>query len=264
MNNKKTIAVIGGGNMGGALIGGLAGEYAVTVCEQDSRKAAFLRRRYGVKSESVTLAMNSCEVIILAVKPQDLASVLAEMKTLVRPRQLVISVAAGITTRYIENVLGEACRVIRVMPNLPVVIGQGFTGITPGKSAGKADVSLARRLFGTVGKTVVIDEGAIDVVTAVSGSGPAYVFYFMEILQNAAVHLGLPKEMARQMILQTLKGSVGMLDQRQADATELRQRVTSKGGTTAAALSVLNQHKVEKIFYDALMSAKRRASELSQ
>lgn len=250
--------------MGGALIGGLCHDYVVTVCDQDSKKTALLRRKYGIKSDTLTQAVEGRDVIILAVKPQDFEPILISISPLVTSRQLVISVAAGLTTNYIERYFEEGRRVIRVMPNLPALIGQGISGIAAGKSARKTDLALACRLFSTVGRTLVVEEKWIDAVTAVSGSGPAYVFYFAEILQSAAVSLGLTREMARQLVLQTLKGSVAMLDQRQANAADLRQKVTSKGGTTAAALSVLTEQKTEKIFHDALRAARQRAKELAK
>lgn len=250
--------------MGGAIIGGLNRDCVVTVCEQDRKKANGLRRKYGVQEAPLAVAVAGRDAVILAVKPQDFAGLLEQIRPLVNSKQVVISIVAGVTTRFIERCLDPGPRVIRVMPNLPVVTGQGMSAVAAGESAKQADLVLACRLFRSVGLAVVVDEKLIDAVTAVSGSGPAYVFYFVEILQAAARKLGLKDAAARQFVLQTLKGSVAMLEGRGADAGELRRMVTSKGGTTAAALDVLVQHKTDKIFEKALKAARARSRELSK
>jgi pyrroline-5-carboxylate reductase len=264
MTKKNSIVVIGGGNMGGAIIGGLHQDCVVTVCEQDRKKANSLRRKYGVQEAPLAAAVAGRDAVILAVKPQDFAGLLEQIRPLVDSRQVVVSVAAGITTRSIERRLGPGPRVVRVMPNLPAVTGQGISAVAAGESAKPADLVMVCRLFRSVGLAVVVEEKMIDAVTAVSGSGPAYVFYFAEILQAAARKLGLKEAEARLFVLQTLKGSVSLLEGRGADAGEMRRRVTSKGGTTAAALDVLAGHKIDKIFEKALIAARARARELSK
>lgn len=264
MTKSILVAVIGGGNMGGAILSGIYQDFQVTVCDQDSQKTASLRRRYGVKTDTLANAVAGRDVVILAVKPQDFDSVLSVIEPCLTAKQVVVSIAAGITTRLIERKLGGGPRVVRVMPNLPALIGQGISAVAGGASAKKKDILLVSKIFASVGQTVVVEEKLMDSVTAVSGSGPAYVFYFAEILQATATRMGLAPFRARQLVLQTLKGSVAMLESRQADAADLRKKVTSKGGTTAAAMDVLIKSKTDKIFDQALRAARQRAGELSR
>lgn len=261
---KIKIGVIGGGNMGGAIIGGIRKKYSVSVCEQDQRRCRRLKREYKVAAGDLKTVVGKSKAIILAVKPQDFDGVLKEIRPFFAKGRLIISIAAGITCRYIEKRLGTGARVVRAMPNLPVQIGEGVTGICPGRAAGNGDVILARRLFSCVGKTVVVGEKWMDAITAVSGSGPAYVFLFIECLNKAARSLGLDEGLGRALVLQTVKGSLDLLEYRKEGAGVLRARVTSKGGTTQAAMDVFRKHKLEKVFKAALSAAKKRARELSK
>lgn len=178
--------------------------------------------------------------------------------------KLVVSIAAGITTLYIEKKLGGKSRVVRSMPNLPLQIGQGMTGVCSGRWATKADVQSAVNIFKMVGDVVLVDENRMDAITAVSGSGPAYVFLFAECLLKAAKMLGFDDKQSQQLVTQTLRGSLTLLEKSSEPAEVLRARVTSKGGTTQAALEVLMRHNLEGIFKKALLAARKRAKELAK
>ncbi len=262
--SKLTVGILGGGNMGSAIISGIASSCNILLCEQDSDKAHHLRRKFGVNISDLEPLVKLSDVIILAVKPQDFDTVLSDIAKLISKKTLVVSIAAGITSLYIEKKLGKGVHVIRTMPNLPAQIKEGITGISKGKFATTADVKTAQKILGGVGQTVVTDEKWIDAVTAVSGSGPAYVFYFMECFLKAAEKLGLNKKLARQLVDQTLRGSTNLLLNQEEEASVLRQRVTSKGGTTQAALDVFFKDNLEGTFTKALKAAAKRAKELSK
>ena len=258
------VGIIGGGNMGAAILTGIGRKYSVAVCEQDAKRAGFLKRRFGVKIADLAAVASGSRVIILAVKPQNLEEVLAALRGRVRQDQLIVSIAAGITCRYIEQRLEKKICVVRTMPNLPAQVGEAMTGICPGKFAASADVKMAQQIFNCIGKTVVVEERFMDAVTAVSGSGPGYIFYFAECLEKAARSLGLNPLLARALVAQTFKGSARLLEQSGEGADVLRARVTSKGGTTQAALVVFEKNKTGKTVQQALAAAKKRAKQLSK
>lgn len=262
--NKTTIGLVGGGNMGTAILAGIRRKYKTLVCEQDPRRAGVLKRQFNIKTVDLKKVAAQSEIIILAVKPQNFEEVLLELRNDVRPDQLIVSIAAGVTCHYIEQRLGKKIRVIRTMPNLPAQVGDGLTGICRGKFASNADLKTAQEIFNYIGKTVLVEERWMNAITAVSGSGPGYIFYFVECFEKAARLLGLNPELTRELVKQTLKGSVGLLEQSPEGADVLRARVTSKGGTTQAALTVFEENKFDKIFQQALAAACKRAKELSK
>ncbi len=261
---KSIIGVLGGGNMGGAIISGIASQYTILLCEQDLAKANLLKKKFKVKVCGLAELLNASNAVIVAVKPQDFDSILGEMAGVITKRTLVISIAAGITASYIEKRLGKGIRVIRTMPNLPAQIKEGITAIAKGKVATAADVKVAEKILGGVGKTVVMDEKWIDAVTAVSGSGPAYVFYFVECFLKAAEKVGFDPKTAQSLVKETLRGSVDLLLSQDEETGVLRQRVTSKGGTTQAALDEFFKADIEATFVKALQAAKKRAGELAK
>ncbi len=250
--------------MGAAILAGIVKDYTVTVCESDRKRAAVLKRRFRVSIGSLAEVVKNSRILIVAVKPQNFDAILIQLKLLCRKEHVIISIAAGITSRYMEKRLGANARIIRTMPNLPAQVGQGMTAVCKGGGATVADVKTTCRIFNCVGATVAVDEKWMDAVTAVSGSGPAYVFHFVEMFTNAARALGLDEKLSRDLVAQTLRGSLDLLEQSKEDAGTLRQRVTSKGGTTQAALEVFQKNKADKIFKEALGSAKRRARELAK
>lgn len=268
--NKK-IAFLGGGKMAEALIsgfikGGLISPASITASDIDAKRRAHLKKKYGVRIvPDAVSAVERADVVILAVKPQQLEGLLSEVGSFVGAKALVVSIAAGITTGWIEKFLKTGTPVIRTMPNTPAMLGRGATGIAKGSSAKDSHVALAKRLFATVGKTGVFPEDLIDSVTAVSGSGPAYVFYVSEILKEAAVELGLDDRAADDFARQTILGAGEMLFRfRDVPASELRRNVTSPGGTTEAALKSLEEQGFKEILKSAVKRARDRARELSR
>lgn len=261
---KTTIGLIGGGNMGTAILAGIGRGFSVRVCETDVKRARFLQHRFGARVMDFAETVRRADVVILAVKPQNFEDVLSSLRPFVEKRHLIVSIAAGITCRYIEKRLAPGIRVVRAMPNLPAQAGEGMTALCAGKEAGRTDLALARRIFDCVGRTMVVEEKRMDAVTAVSGSGPAYVFLFAECLEKAARSLGFPEVLARELAAQTLKGSVRLWEQSGEGPEVLRARVTSKGGTTQAAMDVFSKYHLERIFQEALKAAAKRAKELAK
>ncbi|MGE0268979.1 MAG: pyrroline-5-carboxylate reductase [Candidatus Omnitrophota bacterium] len=264
MTVKLSIGVIGGGNMGAAIVSGIHKDHRVFICESDHARRIQLKRKFKIGILGLKDLLDESTIVILAVKPQDFDDLLVSIKPHVRREHLFVSIAAGITTKYIEKKLCPGVRVVRTMPNLPAQIQQGVTAIASGKNALKSDLGHVQKLFNTIGTTLLLEEKYIDAVTAVSGSGPAYVFLFMECMINAAQSLGLSEKLSRTMVLETIKGSVNLLEKQKESADVLKKRVTSKGGTTQAALTVFEQENIDKIFKKALKSAKQRAGELSR
>ncbi len=262
----KTVGIIGGGNMGEALIKGLYKSHSVAVVESNVQRAAYLKKKYRVKIGAIPEVVKTSSVIVLAVKPQDMVMVLDNIVRAISNRPygpLFISIAAGLTTKFFEKFL-ESARVIRCMPNMPALIGQGITGLCAGKNAKASDIKIAQEILKTVGQTVVVKESAIDAITAVSGSGPAYVFLLVECWMKAAQSLGLKEAEAKALVYQTLLGSAHLLEQSSFTAGELRTKVTSKGGTTQAAMDVFFKGKLDQLIKQALSAAQRRAKELSK
>jgi pyrroline-5-carboxylate reductase len=257
------VAVVGCGNMGSAIIkgitGGLCASSDVVGSDPDSEKLKTLSCR---TTDSNRDAVSSSDVVILAVKPQIMDGVLEEIKEDVRDR-LIISVAAGIRCERIERALGKV-RVIRVMPNTPALIGCGISGLCKGRWAEDKDLVTAKRIFGAVGDVVEVKEELMDAVCAVSGSGPAYIFLVAEALIAAGVRMGLTQGLARRLVLSTIKGSVELADKSQKHLAELRDSVTSPGGVTSSALEVMERRGLRGILIEALLSAERRAKELSR
>ena len=261
---KIKIGIIGGGNMGGAIIAGISKQYSVLVCEQDKKRCQQLKRKYKITTGDLKTVIEKSQAVILAVKPQNFDKLLKQIRPFVAKEKLIISIAAGITCQYIEKRLKSKVHVVRAMPNLPAQVGESITGICSGKAAVKGDLLLVRRIFSCIGKAVIVEEKWMDAITAVSGSGPAYVFLFIECLNKAAISLGLEKNLAHDLVAQTIKGSMNLFEHQKIDAGILRAKVTSKGGTTQAALDVFQKNKLEKVFKSALGAAKKRAKELSK
>ncbi len=266
----KLIVFVGGGNMGEALISGLLRSThwkpsQIIACDVRHDQLANLQLRYKVRASADNRwAVRQAGIVLLAVKPQQMKHVLEELGPVVRRKHLVLSIAAGITTSFIEGFLAKGVPVIRIMPNTPALIGQGMAVIARGRFARHAHERTARGIMETVGKVVSVPEREMNAVTAVSGSGPAYVFYVAEAMTEAGVKMGLPAQVADQLVRQTIKGAGALLAQSNEDARTLRERVTSPGGTTEAALKVMEGAKIRGIFMKALKSAKDRSNELSR
>ncbi len=261
---KKTIGIIGGGNMGEALIKGLQKSSRIFVAEADQARAAYLKKRYRLRVADTNTVIKESSVLILAVKPQDMSAVLEEIKSCTFGKP-IISIAAGLTTKFFESKFpNRKLTVVRCMPNIPALIGEGMTAICAGKYASASDLRLAHRIMQSIGQTVTVKESMIDAVTAVSGSGPAYVFLFVELWMAAAGKLGFKEAEAKQLVYQTLLGSAHLLKNSGYDAGTLRAKVTSKGGTTQAAMDVFSKRNLDQIMKDALFAAKKMAKELAK
>lgn len=259
----KTLGVIGGGNMGEAIIAQCRQKYKIFVTEKDPVKARSLKRKYRVTCTDLAGLIKESAILLIAVKPQDLGDLLTQMVS-VEQRHLVVSIAAGVTTQFIEKRLPERSRVVRAMPNMPAMIGSGMTALASGRYSTKTDLRQAQRIFENVGHSFFVKESELDAVTAISGSGPAYVFLFMEHLTKAARVLGLSENLAEDLVLGTFLGSAQLIALKKISPSVLREKVTSKGGTTQAALNVFAAVALEKIFAAAAQAAFRRAKELSR
>lgn len=261
------ITFIGGGNMATALIGGLKKQgfsaAGIQVVEPNEETRTRLTDCFGVRCTPVLdAAALNCEVLMLAVKPQVMKEALAPAAGKL-DRQLVISIAAGLRLVDIGRWLGDYPRLIRSMPNTPALIGAGITGLFAAVQVDQDGRDSAEKILGAVGSTVWIeDESLMDAVTAVSGSGPAYVFYFIEALQNAGAGLGLPAETARRLAIETFLGAARLAATSDEPVSELRARVTSKGGTTAAALESFNSLRVGVSIGHGINAAATRGREL--
>lgn len=270
----NNIGIIGCGNMGRAICERLKDRYPLMVFDKESAKLKDLSN-IKVTNSSLDL-VSASDAVILAVKPQDFDNLLSEIKANIKD-QLVISIAAGITTGYIEKILGNA-KIIRVMPNMPAKIGQGMSCLCRGRSASEEDLNFAKELFDKLGKTLIINENMMDAATAVSGSGPGYFYYLVEgknkdeikrfaeeeFISNfiaSASKVGFSRDEAELLAKTTVEGSIALLEQTKLNSSELKKQVASKKGTTEAGLEVL--HKGGSL-EDAVKAALKRSKELSK
>ncbi len=263
----KKIGFIGSGYIAEAIISGIVKTCCsaknIFISDINNSRANFVCRKYRVVKCSGNLSVvKSSDIIFITVKPNQIADVLEEIAGNFDNRKLLISVAAGIKTSKIEKYLGKVS-VVRVMPNTPALIGIGAIALTPGRYAKKSDLQSAKKLLSACGIVVEVKEKDMDTVTAVSGSGPAYVFYVAEIMMKTAVKLGLEKEIAEKLVNQTLLGASKMLILSDDGPEVLRRKVTSKGGTTESAFKILTKKKFGSILEKAIISAKKRATKLS-
>jgi pyrroline-5-carboxylate reductase len=261
------IVFIGAGNMAEAIVAGIlrqqvveAGEVCVT--DIDEARLDHFTEQYGVgRSIDNAAAVAQADVVVLSVKPQIFPSVWPEIEAALKPDALVVSIMAGIPSARIAA--GKPIRVVRVMPNTPSLVGEGAAGIAAGEYAAEADLQVAGKLMGAVGSTVIVKEEEIDAVTALSGSGPAYVFYLLENMLAAAEQMGLAKDVARELALSTVSGAARLMRETGEDADALRNKVTSKGGTTAAAINTMMERGVGDSIVAALLAAQARSRELA-
>jgi len=262
-----TVAIIGAGVMGETLLSGLirGGRDVADLMVGEKRpdRAAELREKYGVTVVPNTEAA-AAETVVLVVKPQDMADVLTEIAPHLRAGQLVVSLAAGITTRAIEKHIPDGVAVVRVMPNTPALVDEGMAAISAGSHCDAAHLEVAEQLLSTTGRVVQVPEKQQDAVTAISGSGPAYLFFVVEAMIEAGVHLGLPRTTATELVVQTVVGSAKLLRETGTHPTVLREQVTSPGGTTAAAIRELEGHKVRAAFLTAMEAARNRSISLAE
>lgn len=265
--NIKSVGIIGAGIMGEALISALISSgvkpSSITISEKRQERADELVARYAVNLAPLSANVQGSSALLLVVKPQDMAGVLAEIATCIRPETLVISFAAGKRIDFIDAGLGGKNSIIRVMPNTPTLVGEGMSAISVGPRVTKDQADFVRAFLSTTGRTVDVVEQLQDAVTAVSGSGPAYFFAFVESMIAAGVDMGLSQEIATELTVQTMIGSAKLLANSGKSATTLRENVTSPNGTTAAALASFSDSHLSEIVKKAMAAAKNRSQELA-
>jgi pyrroline-5-carboxylate reductase len=233
------------------------------VVERHAERAAVLKEQYGVRAVEVPEAVSFARTLVVAVKPQDIGALLDELGPLVTPDHLVVSVAAGIPTAYLEKRL-VGVPVVRVMPNTPALVDAAMSAISAGAHAGEEHLAATEALLSPVGKVLRVPETQQDAVTALSGSGPAYFFYLVEAMIDAGILLGLPRSVAADLIVQTALGSATMLRDTGEHPVQLREAVTSPGGTTIMAIRELERHGVRAALLAAIEAARDRSAELGR
>ena len=265
--HRAGLAIIGGGKIGEALLSGLvrrSGSEGIVVCERSPERAAQLAERYGVPVLGLAEAAARARVLLLAVKPQDIGTLLGLLADQVDAGHLVVSVAAGVPTSTIEAALPEGVPVVRVMPNTPALVDEGMSVLSAGAHADEGHLDEAEALLAAVGRVRRVPEAQQDAVTALSGSGPAYFFYLVEAMVDAGILLGLPRDLAVDLIVQTALGSAVMLRDSGEHPVQLREAVTSPGGTTIAAIRELERHSVRAALIAAIEAAHARSVELGR
>ena len=264
----KRVAFLGAGNMGEALIkglthAGLVPAGSITASDPRSEHLAEIARRYGIRAVADNAELvKSADVIILAVKPQIMSAVLKEVSSAVDEGKLLISIAAGVATKKLREQLGRPVRLIRVMPNTPALVLEGVTAIARAEGLEPGDLEAAQELFAAVGKVVVLEEGAMDAVTGLSGSGPAYVAMTIEALADGGVKMGLDRAIAMTLAAQTVLGSARLVLDTGVHPGQLKDMVSSPGGTTIAGIAALEDGGLRRAFIQAVERATLRSREL--
>lgn len=263
MENLR-VAVVGLGVMGEAIIQMLINSDIpltdISVLEKRSHRLQEIKEKYGLSADGIT----ESKIVFLAFKPQDMTAGLQNLKIDLQPGTLIVSIMAGINCSQIQDTLGHSVRIIRVMPNTPLLVREGMSVIAQGESATKDDISWVEKVFSKFGKTLILTEELMDAVTAVSGSGPAYLFELSHCMIESAITLGLSRKDATTLVKQTMIGASKMLSISDKDVSTLKQEVTSPNGTTFAALDVFARNNLERIVLDAMSAARNRSKELSK
>jgi pyrroline-5-carboxylate reductase len=267
MNQQSKVAVIGAGVMGEALIVALISSGVnsdrITISEKREERAQELIAKYSINSSELASNVANTDALLLVVKPQDMGSVLEEIKGSINPDAVVITFAAGKTISFISNGLGTTNPVVRVMPNTPTLVGAGMAAASMGAGVTAAQRDFVLGFLGATGKVIEVSEDLQDAVTATSGSGPAYFFAFVEAMVAGAKELGLSQEDATTLTVQTIVGAAKLLDESGKSATTLRENVTSPNGTTAAALASFAASDLNSMVADAMKAARDRSQELA-
>lgn len=268
MTQHWRLAILGAGVMGetvlsGLLRGGWSPEQ-ITVTDRRPERQLELQQKYGVVVLENPEAAAAADTVILVVKPQDMNDLLAEIAHSLRPGTLVVSLAAGVDTAAMEAQLPTGTPVVRVMPNTPAQVDEGMAAISPGSHAGPEHLERVTEILSATGRVITLPERYQDAVTAISGTGPAYLFFVVEAMIEAGVHLGLPRDTSTELVVQTMLGSAKLLRETGEHPTVLRERVTSPGGTTAAAIRQLEEHRVRAAFMVAMEAARDRSRALAE
>lgn len=265
------ISIIGAGSMAEAMISGMvsnnvvkSGQIYVTNRSENS-KLSYLNQKYGVQiTYNLQDLFHLTNIVILAVKPKDAKEVLQKISSYLQPDTLIISVIAGVSISTIENILNIHAPIIRAMPNTSAAIGLSATAIAKNSLVNNDHLNLALSLLSAIGVTMIVEEEKLDAVTGLSGSGPAYIYYMVEAMENSAKEIGLDSELAKKLIVQTLLGAAEMLNHSNEKAENLRIAVTSPGGTTEAGIRVLDRHKVKDALVDCIKEATLQSKRLSK
>ncbi|MBT9131597.1 MAG: Pyrroline-5-carboxylate reductase [Firmicutes bacterium] len=270
MLKGKKIGIIGVGNIGSAIIRGILGTAGrippknIIVNDIDKKKSRAISRELSVISVADNIELGrQAGIIILAAKPHDIEEILKDIADL-QPGKLIICIAAGIKTSYIEKMLPGQVAVVRAMPNMPALIGEGMTAISAGRFAGEEELQLTEAIFSAMGETVRISEDLMDTATAVSGSGPAYFFLMMEALIEAGIAGGLSPQVAHRLVIQTAYGAAKMTKESEKELFLLREEVTSPGGTTEAGVAILEKKRFKDILTEAVAAGAARSKKLSR
>jgi pyrroline-5-carboxylate reductase len=267
VSDTPVLAILGAGVMGETVISGLirAGWDAGRIVATDRRpeRQVELTERYGITMLENDEAAAKADTVVLVVKPQDMADLLDEIADALRPGTLVVSLAAGVDIASIESRLGDDIAVVRVMPNTPALVDEGMAAISSGTHTTQEHLDHVTEILSATGRVLTVPERYQDAVTAISGSGPAYLFFVVEAMIEAGVPLGLPRDTSTELVVQTMLGSAKMLRETGEHPTVLRERVTSPGGTTAAAIRQLEDHKVRAAFLGAMEAARDRSRDLA-
>lgn len=274
MENKQ-IAILGAGSMGGAILSGLiaagTAPESISVSTATKVSAHALAEKFSISTFAIedgpsanADAAKDADILLIAVKPGKVLETLTQIRQTVKDGALVVSVAAGITTSAMEEAIGSKVSVIRAMPNTPSIVGHGVTGIAKGKSATDGQLATAKQLFETVGQVLIVEEGKINALSTISGSGPAYVFYFAEKLMIAAQKMGFSEHEANLMVRATFLGSATLLAASEYTPKQLRDQVTSPNGTTMQATAKFDEAQLEQLFIEATGAALARAIEIGK
>ncbi|MBI1869617.1 MAG: pyrroline-5-carboxylate reductase [Chlamydiae bacterium] len=267
LKNKK-ILFIGAGNMAEAILQGLlnsgkADRSSIAVTEVKNERRDFICQKFEIHFfENNSEGVKNSDLILFAVKPQNIDEVLKEIAAVPLRNKIFISIAAGVPIERFEKALGKGARIIRVMPNMPALVGQGISGISRGMFSSSEDENLAEEMMSSVGEVVRVPENLLDAVTAVSGSGPAYFFYLMEALQKAGTELGLSEEISNRLVKATALGASMLVKKSEESIEVLRKKVTSPGGTTEAAIHLFQKKGLSKIVIEGVCAAEKRSKEL--
>jgi pyrroline-5-carboxylate reductase len=261
------IAILGAGRIGEALVSGLvsSGWTDIVATTRSDARAAELRERYGIETTTSNIdAATGAGIVVISVKPQDIDVLLEQIRDTLTPKQTVLTIAAAMTTAYIEARLPEGVPVVRAMPNAPSTVHEGMAGLAAGSHAGDEHLAAAEDVLTHLGRVVRVPESAMDAITALSGSGPAYFALLAEAMIEAGILLGISREISTTLVVQTMFGTAKQLRDEKMHPVELREAVTSPGGTTIAAIRELEQAGVRAAFLNAIQAAMTRARELAQ
>lgn len=267
----KTIAFLGAGKAAEAIISGIikseiVGKNQIYVTNRsDDERLQYIEETYGVNcTKNKESILRKADIIFLAMKPYDLEGSLSEVKTYFSESQLIISILAGVSSEKISSTIGISIPVIRVMPNTSALIGYSATALSKGEYATEEHVDIAKTLFQTIGTTTVVEEEMMHIITAISGSGPAFVYYLVEAMEKSAVEAGLDKGIAKELLTQTVIGAGNMLKLSGNEAEVLRKNITSPKGTTEAGINILEENHFQKIVMECVKGAKERSEELGR